>query len=169
MSVTINASIDGTSYSNITKIITGGKTINLTGTSEGSDLPQQVAEIKYGTYTQESDTGSAKDFIHGCASKPDIIILYSDFLTRYTASSKASGTTVVGAVWNNAGGGKMYTTVSADYAGESFSTTNVASTMGSTDDGHITSVDDTKFTVKFVSNRRCGGGLVYSWLAIRLA
>lgn len=164
----INASIDGVSYNDITKIVTGGKNILLSYIDSGGDLPECIAEIAYGTYTQATDTGATKTFTHGCAAKPDIIILWSDFLTRYTSESPASGSTIVGVVWNNAGGFKAYTTVSAGYSGETYSTAPYAATLGSTDDGHITNVGDSTFDILFKSNRRCGGGLKYEWLSIRL-
>lgn len=169
MAVTINASIDGASYSNITKIITGGKTVNLSGIADGSDLPAQIAEIKYSTYTQESDSGSTKSFEHGCAGTPDIIVMWSDYKTRYTSESKPANTTIVGAVWNEPGGFKAYTSVGTSYAGSIASTSPASATLASTDDGYITNVGDTTFDILFKSNRRCGGGLTYSILAIRLA
>lgn len=169
MAVTINASIDGTTYSNITKIVTGGKDINLSGVVDGSDLPSNVAQIVTGSYTQDSDSGATKTFTHGCSGTPDIIIMWSDFQTRYTSESKPQGTTIIAECWNGPGKFKAYGTVSTSYTGEGSNVdTPAAATLASTNDGHITNVGDSTFDVLFKSNRRCGGGLTYRWLAIRL-
>lgn len=167
----INASVDGTTYNGITKILTGGKTINLSYHDDGgSDLPAQVAEIKYGTYTQESDSGSTKTFEHGCASAPDIIVMWSDFRTYYTLSNKPANTIVVGECYNYPGGFKSYATVGTSYDGTSpNSTTIVGAQVSQESDGAIYNITDSTFDVLFKSNRRCGGGLKYEWLAIRLA
>lgn len=165
----INASVDGTTYEGINKITAGGKTINLVYRDDGeSVLPASVAEIAEGSYTQETDSGVTKTFMHGLSSTPDIIVMWSDFKTRYTSESKPANTTIVGAVWNNAGGFKAYTSVSTSYTGGDNSTSPVAGTPGSENDGFITNVGDTSFDVLFKSNRRLGGGLTYKWLAIRL-
>lgn len=170
MSVTINANIDGTTYSNITKILTGGKTVNLSGIADGSDLPQQIAEIKAGSWTQESDSGVDLTFNHGCAGTPDIIIVQTDFRTRYTPSSKPSNTTIVAEYYNGLMGVKMYATVSSTYTGESNPDNSpVAARTPVTDDGYITMVDATSVTINAAANRRIGGGLTYTWFAIRLA
>lgn len=168
MSVTINASIDGTSYNNITKILTGGKTVNLSGIADGSDLPQSIAEIKTGSWTQESDSGTDYTFAHGCAGAPDIIVIDSDFKTRYTSDSKPSNTTIVGEYFNSYVG-KSFATVSTTYTGGSNTSTQFATSPVSTDDGYISVVDDTGVTINAASNRRLGGGLTYTWIAIRLA
>ena len=170
MSVIINASIDGTSYPDITKIITGGKTINLSGINEGSDLPAQIAEIKYSTFSENADAGVTVTEPHGCSGTPDIIIIWSDFRTHYTSSVKPQGSTIVGMTYNGPAGVKDYSLCDTTYTGTTGPNNNPGCAgLSSTNDGHITDVGDSTFSILAKSNRRIGAGLTYSVLAIRLA
>ena len=76
----INAIVDGTTYTGIEKITTGGKTINLEQIG-GEGLPEEIGEIKISTFTQETDTSSTKVLPHGCQMTPDIVIITSDYKT----------------------------------------------------------------------------------------
>lgn len=168
----INASIDGVSYNSITKILTGGKTINLSYHDDGgggSDLPEGIAEIKMGTYSPDSDKTSSQSISHGCSGTPDIIVLYSDYKTHYTSDTKPSNTTVVVAHYDAAGGIKNYGTVATTYTGGTNTSSITGAEISSTNDGHIIDVGSSTFSIKAVSNRRIGGGLTYTWIAIRLA
>lgn len=163
----INAIIDGTTYTGIETITTGGKTINLEQIG-GEGLPEGIGEIKISTYTQETDTSSTKVLPHGCSMTPDIVIIDSDFKTHYTDSVTAQGTTIVHEYYNGVCGVKMYSAVAVGYKGGSNPSSNVGASAASTDDGYISAVDETNVTIKSASNRRIGGGLTYTMIAIVL-
>ena len=62
----------------------------------------------------------------------------------------------------------MFSTVSSGYAGSSNPSANTGAAIDVTNDGNITAVDETNVTIKSVSNRRIGGGLTYTMIAIVL-
>ena len=163
-----NVSVDGTSYENITKIVTGGKDINLSGVAEGSDHPTGIAEIKMGSWTQQSDSSSDYTFAHGCSAAPDIVILDSNYRTRYTSESKPSNSTIVGGYYNS-NVGKAQTYVDTAYTGTSGTNNQSAASPNSTNDGYISEVNSTSVVINAAANRLIGGGLTYKWIAIRLA
>lgn len=162
----INAIVDGTTYTGIDKITTGGKTINLQQIG-GEGLPEGIGEIKMGSWTQASNSGSDYSFAHGCTMTPDIVIIYSDFRTHYTESVKPSTTTLVGEYYNGITH-KAYCAVDTSYTGTRNPATNVANSLASTDDGYISTVDATNVTINCAGNRVLGAGLTYTWIAIVL-
>lgn len=162
----INAIIDGTTYTGIEKITTGGKTINLEQIG-GEGLPEGIGEIKMGSWTQASNSGSDYSFAHGCTMTPDIVIIYSDFRTYYTETVKPSTTTLVGWHWNGITN-KGCCAVSNSYTGTLNPSTNMANSLLSNDDGYISAVDATNVTINCASNRVLGAGLTYTWIAIVL-
>jgi len=164
----INASVDGTSYENITKITAGGKEINLSYYDDGGDLPQGIAEIKMGSFKPDSVIYSDYNVAHGCSGTPDIIVLTSDYKTAYTSELKPSNTVIAGDVWIG-GLGKFVATISTSYTGESSASTVTGQSIGGSSDGNISSVDGTNFTIAAKSNRRMETNVTYTWIAIRLA
>ena len=165
----INAVVDGVTYSGITKVTAGGKEINLSE-SGGGDLPTGFAEIKVGSWDQSSDSGDDYTFQHGCSGTPDIIIISSNYKTRYTPSSKPANATLVNEYWNSKQGIKVYQTVPATYDGtDGGENSPTAAILSNTNDGFISTVDSSSVTINAANNRRVGGGLTYSWIAIRLA
>ena len=164
--MSIKATIDNTDYNGVDTIVVGGKTISLTEIASGA-LPAGFAEIQTGTFTRSSDSSTTKTITHGCSEKPSIIILDSDFRTRYTADSKPSNTTLVMATWF-ARGMKTTSCISTSFAGGNSSTSNAVSTASGTLDGSIANVNDTTFDIGFINTRRNGGGLTYRWYAIVL-
>lgn len=162
----INAIVDGTTYTGIETITTGGKTINLEQIG-GEGLPEGIGEIKMGSWTQERKSSEDYSFAHGCSMTPDIVVIISDFRTHYTESVKPSNTTIVGEYYNGITH-KSYCTVSNAYAGSSDPSNNVSGSLALTDDGYISSVDATNITINCASNRLLGAGLTYTWIAIVL-
>lgn len=163
----INAIVDGTTYTGIDTITTGGKTINLEQIG-GEGLPEGIGEIKISTYTQENNTSSTKVLPHGCSVTPDIVIITSDYKTHYTDEVKAANSIIVAEFYDGASGYKSYATVPSGYAGGINTNIGYSATLSSTNDGYITAVDETNVTINSVNNKRIGGGLVYTMYAIVL-
>ena len=163
----INAIVDGTTYTGIEQITTGGKTINLQQIG-GEGLPSGIGEVKINTFSPASDIYTSTDWAHGCTMTPDIIIIYSDFKTHYTESVKPNNTTIVAEHWSKPGGTTSYSAVPASYAGGTNPTTNVAGSLAVGGDGNITNVDATNVTINAKGTRRIGGGLTYTMIAIVL-
>lgn len=166
----INAVVDGVTYSGITKVTAGGKEISLSESGGGGDLPAGIVEIKVGSWEQESDSSNDYTFNHGCGGTPEIIIISSNYKTRYTPTSKPANATLINEYWNSKQGIKEYQTVPATYDGsEGGENAPSGGALASTNDGFISSVDSSSVTINAAANRRIGGGLTYSWIAIRLA
>lgn len=168
--MSITATVDGTNYSDIETITTGGKTITLTESGGGGgSLPTGVAEIKSGSFSPENDiTSGNKEVEHGCSGTPDIIEVWSDYRTRYTPESKPANTTMVGFHYNSKTA-KGATSVGTSYEGNAQPSTMYNAQDSADGEGLIISVDSTKFTIKNHSTRRLGGGLTYKWIAVRLS
>lgn len=162
----INAIVDGTTYTGIETITTGGKTINLEQIG-GEGLPEGIGEIKMGSWTQARNSGADYSFAHGCTMTPDIVIIYSDFRTHYSESVNPSNTTLVGEYYNRITH-KSYCAVPTTYKGSLNPSANYSNSLASTDDGYISSVDATNITINCESNRLLGAGLTYTWIAIVL-
>lgn len=162
----INATVDGTKYTGIDTITTGGKTISLEQIG-GEGLPEEIGEIKIGSWSQANNSSADYTFAHGCSMTPDIVIVYSDFRTHYTSSVKPSNSTLVGWHWNGITN-KGYCTVSVSYTGTDDPTSSISGSLASSDDGFISAVDSTNVTINCAVNRLLGAGLTYTWIAIVL-
>ncbi len=167
----INATVDGTTYEGITKISSAGPDINLSYYEEGGDLPQEIAEIMTGSEYQESMTTSGmKSFSHGCTGgAPDIIIMWSDYRTRYKSGDTAQNAIIVGASWYRKQGYKTHTRVPSGYAGTNTASTFSCKNISDTSNYMIDEVTDTTFSITTAGSRRIDAGLTYRWIAIRLA
>lgn len=164
----INASIDNVSYDNINKIVVGGKNILLSAIESGGDLPANVAEIVAGSYTPESNIYQTTSFTHGCSGTPDIIILWTDYKTFFSASKRPTNTNIVAAKYDAISGTKEIFTVPSTYEGTANSSTCYYGAIDSTNDGLITDVGETTFSFLCKANRKFDAGLHIQWLAIRL-
>ncbi len=167
----INASMNGTTYEGVSSVSAGGKTISLVYVDDGGGLPQGVAEISAGSWTQESNQSSGTfDIAHGLSGKPDIIIVNSDYKTRYKAGDTAPNTMLVAFSCNRQEAEMTVAKVSSGYAGSTDAASLDAGIYAeNSSDMGIRAVGDEAFTVKAYTNGRLGAGLTYSWIAIRLS
>lgn len=166
----INATVDGVTYEDVNKVTTGGKEIALSYTeSGGGDLPQQISEIKYGTYTPTANVYTTTSLTHGCSSTPDIIIMWSNYRTFFSESKKPSNSVICGATYDAPGGLKSFATVASTYTGNEDPNTYYCGGMPNTSDGFISNVGSSTFDILCVSNRRLEKDLTYEWIAIVLA
>jgi len=145
--------------------------------------PSLLPNFATGVWKQ-SDTLSrisAKTFEHGLGGQPDIIVVVSNYKTRYKSDynpksiTGSSAATVVGGVFiKNAI--REYHTVPATYSGTGqcgVASMGISGKSSDTAEGYICipSVDgvasETTFTINLSANKRGGAGLTYRWYALR--
>ena len=139
------------------------------GNIPGGAMPSGIAEIKAGEYNAETVQTTTVSISHGCSGTPDIIIVWSNYKTVFTPTSKPVNGTFAGGAYNGPNGNKYYVYVGVSYEGTDDAATGYVAGLASTDYGQIQNVGSTTFDIKCTANRRMGPNMTYKWIAIRLS
>lgn len=136
--------------------------------SSSGGTTESGAIIKTGILDIPSNLTTAQTFTfnHGCPRKPDIVIVYSDFMDVFSESNlPMSGSTMVGTGWDNVSKIKHYTiaTTSSYAQGGSSYIKNIEGQL----EGTMT-VDDTTANIEVTASRKLDARLTYKYVAICL-